>query len=94
MSLTIDATAETLMRQAGYTAEEYMRAAVDSIDGMCGKGYAKKTPELIAAFMQTAACDYQAASDLVGSQKVAESIREISESILEFQKSYDDQDGI
>ena len=87
MTLYIDASAETLMRQAGYTAEEYMRAAIKSIDEMLGAGYAKNNPELISAFMQTAALDYKAASDLAGCQKIAESIRQ-------FQASYDYKNDI
>lgn len=76
MGIYVTASAETLMIQAGYTAEEYMKAAVDSIDGILGEGYAKKNPVLIAAFMQTAALDYQAASDLTGYQYIAESVKE------------------
>ena len=51
---------ETLMRQATMTAHDYMLAAVTDIDKLLGKGYAKKHPELIAAFMRTATTDYGA----------------------------------
>lgn len=79
MGLSVDATAETLMRQAGYTAEEYMKIAVESIDDLFGVGHARRNPELIAAFIQTAACDYKAALDLAGFQKIAEAIREFQD---------------
>lgn len=44
------------VQQAGYTAEEYMKQAVKSIDALFEEGYAKKHPELIVAFMKTAVC--------------------------------------
>jgi hypothetical protein len=53
---------ETLMRQAPMTATEYLDAAVESIDFRFGDGYAKQHPELVGAFMITAALDYGATS--------------------------------
>jgi hypothetical protein len=53
----ISAGNDTLMRQAQGTADTYMRAAAEDIDAMLGNGYAAKHPELIAAYMQTAAID-------------------------------------
>jgi len=43
------------------TAHDYMRSAVTDIDGLFGAGYAKLHPELVAAYMQTAAADFGAA---------------------------------
>jgi hypothetical protein len=58
----ITASAETLMRQGWMTADEYLRYAVECIDERIGeKGYAKKHPELIGAFMQAASMDCAAA---------------------------------
>jgi hypothetical protein len=57
--ITADAT--TLMRQAHYTAKLYMQEAITDIDELLGKGYAKAHPELIAAYMQTAARDLHTA---------------------------------
>ncbi len=54
----IDASAETLMRQAKLTAGEYLDAAVLDIDEKFGSGFAKSHPELVAAYMTTAALDY------------------------------------
>lgn len=45
------------MNQAGYTAEHWMKQAIESIDGMFGEGYAKKNPELISGFMIAASND-------------------------------------
>ncbi len=56
----VTANFDTLMRQASSTASDYMRAAVDAIDKQFGTGYAKAHPELVAAFMQTAAADFSA----------------------------------
>lgn len=52
--------AEFLMRQASMTAQFYMLKAKADIDEMFGNGYAAKHPELVAAYMQTAARDFQA----------------------------------
>ena len=51
-------TPEALMRQAAATAAEYLDAAIREIDAALGMGYAAKHPELVAAFMQTAASDF------------------------------------
>lgn len=48
-----------LMKQASDTANEYMLAAIRMIDRKFGDNYANLHPELIAAFMQAAATDYQ-----------------------------------
>lgn len=45
------------MRQACMTAEHYVWNGIDSIDKYLGEGYAAKHPELLAAFMRTAARD-------------------------------------
>lgn len=56
----IEADPETLMRQAWKTASEYMLYGEQEIDARFGKGFAKAHPELLAAFMRTAAADYGA----------------------------------
>ena len=43
------------MRQAYFTAHDYLMHAIHDIDEQLGKGYAKQHPELIVAYMQTAA---------------------------------------
>jgi hypothetical protein len=51
----ISAGNDTLMRQAQGTAHTYMLAAVEDIDEVLGKGYARQHPELIVGYTQTAA---------------------------------------
>jgi hypothetical protein len=58
----IEASPKTLMRQAKMTAAEYMHAAQVDIDEKFGDGFARKHPELIAAYMTTAAQDFGAAT--------------------------------
>lgn len=49
-----------LMKQAADTAGSYMARARDAIDESFGEGYAAAHPELVGAFMQAAAADFQA----------------------------------
>jgi hypothetical protein len=49
--------AETLMRQAGHTAQYWLGRAINDIDELLGKGYAEKNPALINAYMQSAGLD-------------------------------------
>jgi hypothetical protein len=58
----ITADYDTLLRQAWMTAAVYMQHAATEIDAVFGKGYAAAHPELVAAFMRTAADDFRAAS--------------------------------
>lgn len=59
--MSISAMPETLMHQAGHTADYYLMRAIESINLRCGDGYALKHPELIAAFMQACAADFDTA---------------------------------
>ena len=49
---------EELMKQATMTAGFYMEEAVRRIDEKFGEGYASRHPELVGAFMRTAARDF------------------------------------
>jgi len=49
-----------LMKQAADTAGTYMARAKAAIDESFGEGYAAAHPELVGAFMQAAAADFQA----------------------------------
>jgi hypothetical protein len=49
---------EELVRQASMTADTYLGQAVVRIDDHFGEGYAKGHPELVGAFMRTAATDF------------------------------------
>jgi hypothetical protein len=66
-----------LMRQAWMTADDYMMNAVERIDRQFGEGYAKKHPELVGAFMRTAAADYHSALMKAASQDIRDEIRDI-----------------
>jgi hypothetical protein len=52
-------TPEAAMRQAWMTANDYFMNAIECIDMQFGDGYAKQHPELVSAFMQTCARDFQ-----------------------------------
>jgi hypothetical protein len=60
-TFTIEAGNETLLRQAPMTAHDYLLKAVSNIDEILGEGYARAHPELLGAFIQTAALDFGAA---------------------------------
>lgn len=60
MDPIITADSQTLYEQAIGTTNDYMRHAVETIDELFGKGYATEHPELVAAYMQTAASDLAA----------------------------------
>jgi hypothetical protein len=57
----MNASPETLMRQAGTTANEWLHQGIESIDRAFGEGYAEKNPELLSAFMKAAAQDQHTA---------------------------------
>ena len=78
MSNRITADHTTLMRQAPMTAHEYFHAAIKTIDDRFGDGYAQAHPELVAAFMQTAARDFQTA---ITAQTMQDAAEQISESL-------------
>jgi hypothetical protein len=75
------ADSTTLMRQAWMTAEDYLAHAIEGIDKYLGDGYAKRHPELIAAFMQTAASDFNAAGFAGAVEDVSESIERVAEAL-------------
>jgi len=74
----IQANADTLLRQASMTADGYLSAAIESIDKAFEKGFAKKHPELVAAYMKVAASDFNHAT-LAKAQ--AEAIETLSDSV-------------
>ncbi len=56
---TADAT--TLMGQATMTVHDYLHHAKAAIDKIFGEGYAALHPELVGAYIQAAASDFNAA---------------------------------
>jgi len=81
----ITADSETLLRQASDTAHEYLLKAVRHIDDQFGKGYAKAHPELVAAFMDVAAKDFNNAVFCKALQEasdtLADAVRRVEETI-------------
>lgn len=68
--------AQTLMRQSVETAETYLDRAIILIDKRLGPGYAAAHPELVGAFMQTAALDFLST---FASQVIAESVEKLAD---------------
>lgn len=77
----VTADAETLMKQAGMTARVYLAKAVTAIDEEFGEGYAKSNPELVGAFIQSCALDYQAAAIQIAGQRIESGLSEIDYTI-------------
>ena len=65
----IEASAETLMKQASMTSSEYFRKAIEDIDSIFGEGYAKSNSAL----------DFLAASITSGLQDISESLYRLSD---------------
>ena len=76
MSTRIIADIETLMRQASKTTHEYFHAAIEYIDERFGDGYAQAHPELVGAFMLTAAQDFDSTIKAQAIQNAADLISE------------------
>ncbi|ASA53866.1 hypothetical protein GX95_04010 [Salmonella enterica subsp. enterica serovar Minnesota] len=66
-------SASDIERQAVNTAAYWMERAIHEINGLFGNGYAEKHPELVAAFMQTAARDETA----MGLRGIAEALESL-----------------
>ena len=62
MTEHVTADWHTLLKQAPMTAHDYMHSAISDIDKMFGEGFAKKNPDLVAAYMQVCAKDFATAS--------------------------------
>ena len=76
LDVHITSSAE-VMRQASMTANDYMLNAKARIDAAFGTDYAYEHPELVAAFMRTAAQDFHTAM----MKAAAQDIRDVLEAI-------------
>jgi hypothetical protein len=66
-----------MMKQAGMTAETYLDDAIRAIDKLFrNEGSAYRHPDLIAAFMQTAAIDCAAQQIRAGLDGIAQTLNE------------------
>ena len=70
----ITASFTQLLEQASTTTSGYMRAARVDIDTEFGEGYAAAHPELVAAYMQAAASDFNTSSSLKVWQGIMEGL--------------------
>lgn len=78
----ISASAETLMKQASMTADEYFRAAIRNIDAQFGPGYAEANPALVGAFMNAASRDF-------GTSMLAAVIQDVDTNVLNISEALD-----
>lgn len=69
---------QNAMQRSTQNALHYMKQAKTDIDAFFSVGYAEQHPELIAAYMQTAAADF---STRAGLFEVCEAINELSISV-------------
>jgi len=79
MSPQVTASPEESLRQASMTAHQYFHAAIKTIDEQFRAGFAQTDPELIGAFMRTAARDF---NSVITVQVIQVGLREISEAIM------------
>jgi hypothetical protein len=70
----IDASVDTLMRQAPMTASVYMAACIAEIDERLGEGYARANPALLAAMVQASALDFHTACTCNGLARLTEAV--------------------
>jgi uncharacterized protein YukE len=77
----VSADSDTLLYQAMTTTARYLKSAIMEIDDELGKGYAKQHPELIAAYMRTAAVDFQAGVIAGALEDISESIEKAAEAL-------------
>lgn len=76
-SIYISASAETLLKQASDTADDYMSRAIGAVEDHLGKGATEKYPQLVAAHMNAAALDFHASMNRVGTQTAEEALQKI-----------------
>lgn len=76
----ITADGDTILRQAHKTAHEYMIHSRYDIDAVFGDGYAEAHPDLVAAYMKTAAMDLGAT---IIAQQLRLGLREIATALTE-----------
>ena len=50
---------QQMLNQSHITSAEYMLEAVDRIDALFGKGYAKNNPDLVGTFMKVSCDDFK-----------------------------------
>jgi hypothetical protein len=87
--MTVEINAETAFRQPMSAAHDYMGSAKQNIDDMFGEGYAAEHPDLIAAYMRTAAKDFFTASLSYSLQSIARAQVDIAGAIGGLQDAFE-----
>ncbi len=82
MSTKIDASWETLIRQASMVMDDFLDEAIIRIDNKFGEGFAKANPGLVGDLVKSTSVIYAGDVNVVGSQWVAESLSLVSDNIL------------
>ena len=84
----VTASFDTLMKQAPDAVALYLQRAKDEIDTLFGEGYAAENPQLVAAFINAAASDMNAATL---SKTIGNSLQEISSSLNKLANSLESE---
>jgi molybdopterin biosynthesis enzyme MoaB len=83
--MAISGSYDELTLSAAASTDDFLAAAVRSIDKQMGAGFAKDHPELVAAFLSTASAEYRNAALIVAIQEstksVATSLKNIGDSL-------------
>lgn len=70
-----------LMEHAVKTAHDYMAGAILMIDKQFGKGYAEMHPELLGAFMRTAAENFKTSTLCAAIQDLEQKVGDLIDSM-------------
>jgi hypothetical protein len=79
MDHRIEADFQTLLMQAADTTQLYLSRAIHDIDEALSPGYAAKHPELVAAFITTAARDFHSSMVGVALQQLTDAVQDIAD---------------
>lgn len=74
MNHEVTADFPTLLDQAEGTAGQFLRGAACQIDMAFGDGYAKKNPNLVAAFLRASSDDFNTAMRKIAAQEIRDSL--------------------
>jgi hypothetical protein len=69
---------DAALTQAGATIKQYLHQAVESIDDVFGKDYARKNPDLVAACVQAQAADYNTVAQTAALYELATAVESVA----------------
>jgi hypothetical protein len=81
MSADIDTGYDNLLHQASLTSTEYLIQAIRNIDGEFGAGYAKRNPDLVAAFIRSSSNDFNMSMLKLAAQDIRNGLVRIGEAL-------------